>query len=199
MKENPIEIKDQSSLIIHGKDLISAYAVYVVIIMDIKAHRKYIYVGQTGDAKHLSARSSFYRMAAHLGYSKSTQNQIYRGLVKVNEFSSNNIENESNRIYREKMELWLADKDIISHRFKLADFEFLEDNVPRSHKNYQTHTSKRRQTLKVETALLQKLKNIQSSKLILLNESLMTFKQHKEGNHVANQIINLLKLDDLEY
>lgn len=57
------------------------YYVYIVVITNQRQH--YFYVGMTGDRKHLTARSPFYRMSGHFSLSKkSTENQIVRFLRK---------------------------------------------------------------------------------------------------------------------
>ena len=188
MIDTTIKIKEHNHITIQGKDLVSAYAVYVIIIKDEK--HKYIYIGQTGDAKHLSARASFYRIAAHLGYSKSTQNQLFNGIV--NELGWNDDEQ---RVKREKFENWISNKTIENHSFKLNDFEYLEEVKDRNHDNYEHHKSLRRQTLKVETALIQKLKLREHElNITVLNKSNKSISKYEEGNPVAQQILKDLNL-----
>ncbi|WP_397298722.1 hypothetical protein [Nonlabens ulvanivorans] len=188
MNNDTINIQEHNHITIQGKDLVSAYAVYVIIIRD--AQHKYIYIGQTGDAKHLSARASFYRIAAHLGYSTSTQNQLFNGIV--NELGWNDDEP---RVKREKFENWISNKTIENHSFKLNDFEYLEEVKDRNHDNYDLHKSLRRQTLKVETALIQELKKRdQELNMTLLNKSKKSISKYEEGNAVAQQILQDLNL-----
>ncbi|GAK96929.1 hypothetical protein JCM19294_1238 [Nonlabens tegetincola] len=187
MNNDTINIQEHNHITIQGKDLVSAYAVYVIIIKD--EQHKYIYIGQTGDAKHLSARASFYRMAAHLGYSKSTQNQLFTGIVhKLGWY------NDEQRVKREKFENWILNKTIENHSFKLNDFEYLEELKDRTHDNYVHHKLMRRQTLKVETALIQELENNNGSNLTLLNKSKKSISKYEEGNPVAMQILKDLNL-----
>jgi len=56
------------------------YYVYVVLIQ--YKRKKYYYIGMTGDRKHHTARSPFYRMGGHFSLGKSTQNQIIKGIIK---------------------------------------------------------------------------------------------------------------------
>ncbi len=56
------------------------YYVYVVVMTYRK--QRYFYIGMTGDRKHITARSPFYRMSGHFMLGKSTQNQIIKGLRK---------------------------------------------------------------------------------------------------------------------
>lgn len=58
----------------------NGYYVYVVVVE--YQEKKYYYVGMTGDRKHFTARSPFYRMGGHFMLGKSTQNQIIKGIEK---------------------------------------------------------------------------------------------------------------------
>lgn len=164
-----------SHITIKGSDLVSAYGVYIVLIMD--QTKNYCYVGQTGDAKYISARSPFYRIAAHLGYGKSTQNQVYEGLKKELMLST-----------KKEMENWLANKTIDIHFFKTDDFEFMLE----SKANKKTHIYKRRRTLVLESALLQELKEHQE--LTLLNQNHMTYKDFEEAIPKAKEIMKTIEL-----
>ncbi len=76
------------------------YYVYVVLIR-FKG-RKYYYIGMTGDRKHITARSPFYRMGGHFMLGKSTQNQIIKGIeskLKFNVKEDSNILCEMNFTY----------------------------------------------------------------------------------------------------
>jgi hypothetical protein len=59
----------------------NGYYVYVVVINH--REKRYYYIGMTGDRKHLVARSPFYRMSGHFMLSKSTQNQIIKGIKNI--------------------------------------------------------------------------------------------------------------------
>jgi hypothetical protein len=144
---------------IKGELLLSAYAVYVIEIINKKA--KYYYVGQTGDAKVISARSPFYRLAAHLGYSKSTQNQIYKGLSSKLSLSS-----------RGDMEKWFRTATIRMHYFKTNDFAFLDSAIEG---HLALHHKLRRKTLIHETAVIKKLGVKYSDRL--LNRAKVTYRE----------------------
>lgn len=58
----------------------SGYFVYIITIIH-KDRGLFYYIGQTGDRKHISARSPFYRLIAHLRPYKSTDNQLANGLI----------------------------------------------------------------------------------------------------------------------
>jgi hypothetical protein len=70
-------------IIIDGKEQFkSSYSVYIIEI-EYNAIDKYYYIGQTGDRNHKSARPPFYRLSGHLNtQEKSTQNQLYKGIVE---------------------------------------------------------------------------------------------------------------------
>jgi hypothetical protein len=170
-----------SHISIKGSDLVSAYGVYLVLIKD--QDKNYCYVGQTGDAKYISARSPFYRLAAHLSYGKSTQNQVYEGLKKALELQSGELRKE-----REDLEKWLQDKTIDIHFFKTDDFMFLSE----TDENKETHKNKRRRTLELETALIIELKK--NSTITLMNKTEVSYKEYKIALPKAKEIIKSLGL-----
>jgi hypothetical protein len=67
-------------IVFNSEWFLSGYFVYVLTIHH-KTEGTYYYVGQTGDRKHISARSPFYRLMAHFRPYKSTDNQLVTGLV----------------------------------------------------------------------------------------------------------------------
>jgi hypothetical protein len=166
---------DHTTITIQGKDLTSTYGVYIVLIND--ADIIYYYVGQTGDALKISARGPFYRIAAHLGYSKSTQNQVYEMLKKVLKL-----------VDRAAMEQWLRDKEISIHFFRTDDFVFMEHN----HENFGSHIERRRKTLSLESSLLQLLEG-QTDK-VRLNRAPKSYKNHQDSICEAEKIIESLGL-----
>ena len=105
---------DYDYIELKGTLLQSKYGAYVITIHHATGGT-YYYIGQSGDAKHLTARSSFYRLAAHLGYSKSTQNQVYQALTK-----------ETGITNRYDLENWMLDATIKVYFFKVADFQPME-------------------------------------------------------------------------
>lgn len=172
-----MEILEHINITIEGKHLSNAYGVYIIIIQGKNEESPYYYVGQTGDAKVISARSPFYRVAAHLGYRKSTQNQVYEGLKK-----SLKIEGENSRW---EMEQWLDDKTINIHFFKTDEFKFLKED------DRSTHTKNRRKTLALETALLQELL-VKVGKEAVLNKSYITYKKFEDEIPQAKKILKNL-------
>ncbi|MDR1787949.1 MAG: hypothetical protein LBR16_05810 [Treponema sp.] len=59
----------------------SSYSIYIIVLNH--CNDKYFYIGQTGDRNNTSARSPFLRLAGHLDkQKKSTQNQLYRGIIE---------------------------------------------------------------------------------------------------------------------
>lgn len=161
---------------VHGNWLTSAYGVYIIEITYNKKD-KYYYVGQTGDAKAISARSPFYRIAAHLGYSKNTQNQVYEGLKEKLDIKS-----------RKEMEDWLANVNLKIHFFKTDDYQFCDEREgSEAFKKFKQdkHLPLRRKTLALETALLQ---TIQDKKYKILNKSFTTYRKYKDAVDQAKQI-----------
>lgn len=177
-----------TQITIKGSDLESTYGVYIILIKDAKEKPTHYYVGQTGDAKHISARSAFYRIAAHLGYSKSTQNQLFKGIKDHLEIP----DDAESREVRKKVEAWLKDKTLEIHFYKTDDFEFLKEGKEEFPDNHKNHTEKRQKTLALETALLQELKK--TDRLKCMNNSFITYKDFQSQLENAREIIKELKL-----
>jgi len=179
-----------TKITIPGSDLESTYGVYIILIKNAKEKPTHYYIGQTGDAKHISARSAFYRIAAHLGYSTSTQNQLFKAIVEDQDFG-----NHDNREVRKKVEAWLKDKTLEIHFYKTADFEFLKEGRKEHAKNHENHTDKRRVTLALETALLQELEKKKTNLTRMNKDSgLVTYKKFEDQLKNACEIIKQLEL-----
>lgn len=180
--------KKHTQITIKGSDLESTYGVYIILIKDANDKPTHYYIGQTGDAKHISASSAFYRIAAHLGYSKSTQNQLFKGIKKHLKIK----DDVENREVRKKVEAWLKDKTLEIHFYKTADFEFLKEGRKKHPENHSDHNDKRRVTLALETALLQELGK--STKLVCMNKSNVTYIEFEGKLDDAREIIKELEL-----
>lgn len=153
------------TLTISGTFFRSGYAVYVVEITHKATAKKYYYLGQTGDAHYLTARSPFYRMSGHFDYGeKSTQNQIFKGLCKLLGIEKT----EDPRKKREAVETFLVEADIRYHVFRLHDFSY-------RNKDNDTHQRLRHNTLSVETALLRRFRERYGD--ALLNSKLTSLKR----------------------
>ena len=103
----------------------SAYYVHVLTIVH-KTKGAYYYVGQTGDRKHVSARSPFYRLMGHFNtynFSKSTDAQLVKGL-----FANNLIKEDEGQSKRVCVEEAIVNKTITiqAKYFKLNDFDSLD-------------------------------------------------------------------------
>jgi hypothetical protein len=146
---------------LQGSYFKSSFSVYVVEIKN-KQFGRLFYVGQTGDAKHFTARSPFYRMGGHFEYSTSTQNQIFKGVSKKLGLA----QASDNREIRKKVEAFLLASEVNYYVFPVKEFSY--DNEDKS-----KHNSKRRVTLVIETFLLKRFSEIYGD--ALLNKSLVTF------------------------
>lgn len=74
---------------INGLDLESTYGVYIILIKDVSGKPTHCNVGQTVDAKHISARPAFYHIAAHLGCPTRTIEPIFEKIrINSNEIPS---------------------------------------------------------------------------------------------------------------
>lgn len=74
------ETLEQTTISFNPEWFQSGYYVYVLTIKH-KDKRTFYYVGQTGDRKHNSARSPFYRLMAHFSPYTSTDNQLVKGII----------------------------------------------------------------------------------------------------------------------
>lgn len=159
---------------LNGQLLESKYGVYVVKIAQ-EQDGEFFYVGQTGDAKYISARSSFYRLAAHISYTKSTQNQVYVALQKETSIDD-----------RYEFETWLLKAKIEMFFFKVDDFQQLPDTPD----NKEIHLEKRRKTLALETAVLETGRTACKK---MLNSKGKTFKSYEDQLPKAKEIWQALK------
>jgi len=132
----------------------SGYYVYVISITHV-SKGNYYYVGQTGDRKHVSARSPFYRLMGHFNpynLKNGTDSQLIKGLINNNliELPS---DNKSTRICIEEA---IQNKSIIINPtyFKISDFDKAD------------HSSKRENVEEIESALI---KLFSDKKLRLFN------------------------------
>jgi len=131
---------------LNGKEhLKSMYSIYVIVLNNNM--EKYYYIGQTGDRKHLSARSPFYRLTGHLDKQESsTQNQIYKGIMekilKI-KYDKNTYENVEN--YFENLQLKM-------YNFPIFEFNYNATN--------EEHTEKRQIVEVIENILLNELAKI---------------------------------------
>lgn len=165
------------TLEINGEFFQSGYAVYIVEIT--RGTKKHFYIGQTGDAHYPMARSPFYRMSGHFEYRKSTQNQIFEGLCDVLTIGKDLDEKTAKR---KALESFLTPSTVKYHVFRLHDFEYGAEND-------EEHKNKRRNTLVVETALLQEFHKHYGDDL--LNKNLVSFKRdpNNEETKWINEII----------
>lgn len=175
------------ALAISGTFFRSGYAVYVVEIAHQPTAKKYYYLGQTGDAHYLMARSPFYRMSGHFEYGASTQNQVFKGLCKLLDIKDKDDPREK----REAVEAFLVESEIRYHVFRLHDFSYQDENEAE-------HKRRRHSTLVVETALLRRFKE-QYGKA-LLNSKLTSLKREPTETEKVqiDSVIEELKKNGIE-
>lgn len=118
------------------------YSVYAIQIT--YQGKDYLYIGQTGDNHHVTARSAFSRLGAHvMDRSYSTENQLYRAVAKeICQFDLKKGEKFSPDL-KEKVEQVFIQAKIRMHVFPQFKFE--------SGKN---HDQKRRTVLSIEQSLI---------------------------------------------
>ncbi len=135
---------------INGKYLESKYSIYVIEI--INNNDNYYYIGQTGDAHYITARSPFRRLNGHLSDLKSsTENQIYKyfamQLIENNESNSKSYSSEE----KELIENFFVNSLIKMYSFPLIDFKY--------NSSIETHKNKRKQVVEFEKQLIHLFKN----------------------------------------
>ena len=167
---------------LNGKEqLKSMYSVYVIILNN--EADTYFYVGQTGDRKHISARSPFYRLTGHLDKQESsTQNQVYKGIVE----KILKIKYDENT--HENVEKYLSNLKLKMYTFPIFDFQY---NISK-----EEHSKKRKHVEDIEKILLEEFvkkfgkdriinkiigfRNIPSKKFFQEIEDIMKFIFQKE-------------------
>lgn len=105
---------------------------YYVYVLTVKHEDKgtFYYVGQTGDRKHNSARSPFYRLMGHFSPYKSTDNQLVKGII-----ANSLICSDHERSVRVCLEEAFC-KGIItvkSDYFRIEQFDKAEHGIRRKH------------------------------------------------------------------
>lgn len=105
----------------------SGYYVYVLKI--VKKKNNFYYIGQTGDRKHVSARSPFYRLMGHFNPYNTPDSQLVKGLFNSNLLKKKN--GESKRVCIEKA-ISCGKIKITAYFFKTDDFDNISHNVRRA-------------------------------------------------------------------
>lgn len=99
----------------------SCYSVYVLTIKH--KGNEYYYIGQTGDRKHVSARSPFYRLMGHYSPYQGTDTQLVKGLLKHNIIHK--LEGKSLRVCLEDA-FYKKHITVKADYFKIIDFDELD-------------------------------------------------------------------------
>jgi hypothetical protein len=119
-------------IIIDGKKQFkNSYSIYIIEI-EYNRINKYFYIGQTGDRNHKSARPPFFRLSGHLNtQEKSTENQIYKGIVEqILKLDWNNKED-----LRIKVNNFLINSIITMTVFPIFDYNYeIDVNLHKSNR-----------------------------------------------------------------
>jgi hypothetical protein len=138
-------VLSNSKINIEGRQLKSVYAVYVIEL--IHKDDKYYYIGQTGDANYISARPLFSRIGGHLENTKrSTQNQIYKFIIKKLGISVPSGAKDYAREDKAKVEEFLFRSHITMHIYPLIEFNYMLTK--------EEHRSRRNQVLELEKQII---------------------------------------------
>lgn len=156
----------------------SCYSVYVLTITH--SGNEYFYIGQTGDRKHVSARSPFYRLMGHYSPYQGTDTQLVMGLIK-----HNLIHKPEDKSLRVCLEDAFYNKHITvkADYFKIIDFDELD------------HPNKRKLAEKVEQLLIDHFKIKRKELFNNISESLIQkAKMDEEAVRVFDKIIEKVSL-----
>lgn len=153
----------------------SCYSVYVLTIKH--KENEYYYIGQTGDRKHLSARSPFYRLMGHYSPYQGTDTQLVKGLLKYKL-----IHKPEGKSLRVCLEDAFYNKQITvkADYFKIIDFDEME------------HPDKRKFVEKVEQLLIDHFRRNGKKLFNDVSESLIEKAKDKDAMKIFNKIIKML-------
>lgn len=101
----------------------SGYYIYILTI-EHKEKGVFYYVGQTGDRKHVAARSPFYRLMGHFNtynIKSGTDNQLVKGLIDNNLIDEPSL-NKNARICVEEA-IQSGTVTIKAHYYAISDFD----------------------------------------------------------------------------
>jgi hypothetical protein len=130
---------------IDGEYLKSKYSVYIIEI--VNGNRKYYYIGQTGDAHYVTARSPFRRLVGHLSDLKSsTENQVYKYFASLLLNNDENNLSSYSSCDKEKIEKFFVESKIKMYSFPIIDFSYRE--------TLENHKSKRKKVLEFEKQII---------------------------------------------
>ena len=154
---------------------------YSVYLLTIKKSSKevYYYIGQTGDRKHISARSPFYRLMGHYSPYQGTDTQLVKGLIKHKLI--NKAEGKSLRVCLETA-FYNKHVEVKADYFKIRDFD------------EQTHLEKRILVEQVEQLMIDYF--VKKGKTIFNNvhtNLIEKAKANEEAIVISKDIIKLLK------
>lgn len=151
----------------------TAYYVYVITV--IKANKPvFYYVGQTGDRKHITARSPFYRLTSHFRPYNGTDSQLANEIFKSGLLQELNYENNG---YGLEQAFHKKELEIKADYFKLLDFDG------------NNHSINRQFSEEVEQLII---RQIPEDKLV--NKITKKKIENSEAEIMAKQIIKKLKI-----
>jgi hypothetical protein len=162
---------------LNGKEqLKSMYSIYVIVLKN--GLNKYFYIGQTGDRKHISARSPFLRLTGHLDKQESsTQNQIYKGImekilkIKYDDKTYENVEKYFSELY------------LTMYSFPIYNFQYNASS--------NEHMEKRRKVEDIENILINEFTKKYGKENILNKKFSLVYNfdnYAKEVNEIKNYI-----------
>lgn len=156
----------------------SCYSVYVLTIK--KGVEVFYYIGQTGDRKHISARSPFYRLMGHYSPYQGTDTQLVRGLIKNNLI--NIMEGKSLRVCLEEA-FYNKHVEVKADYFKVDDFDGTK------------HSTKRILVEQVEQVIINYF--LQNKKIVfnkIKYNNIERAKANTSAINIATKITNIISL-----
>lgn len=126
----------------------SGYYIYILTI-EHKEKGIFYYVGQTGDRKHVAARSPFYRLMGHFNtynIKSGTDNQLVKGLIDNNLIDERTADKNTRICVEEAIQSGTV--TIKAHYYAISDFDSAN------------HKAKRIFVEEVELALITNFKKV---------------------------------------
>lgn len=151
----------------------TAYYFYLLTIKKSNSPVFY-YAGQTGDRKHTTARSPFYRLTAHLKPYNGTDSQLANAIYEKGLLHEFGYENNG---YGLEQAFYKKELEVKADYFKLLDFNGLE------------HKQKRKFSEDVEQLIIRQIPRDK-----LLNKITKKKIENAEAEKMATQIIKKLKI-----
>jgi hypothetical protein len=173
-------------LTLSGTMLQSCFSIYLIEIKK-PHHKKYIYIGMTGDNVYPSARSAFYRLAGHLEKaSRSTQNRIYKALATEDfELFIKNAEIVMHHFAVEGFKKWTVTENMKWKNLKKVNFQSLNE--------YKEYKAVQEKVLAFENYLISKYSNVKEVELLNKTNNKASAYENSNYQNIEKGIDDIVK------